>query len=153
VLCRTLEEGGRQIVTVLMPALAGVTWAHAIGAVIEDAAGQQAFGIGSCCLVIIRLFVELGLDGIEHVPIENGRLFALEGFAFEFDLPDIAAGRWATDTDRGRTRARQVAPDRGISRSPARHAAHLGGMELLATLAENAPTPARRVGPHAFRQR
>lgn len=44
----------------LIPALAGVARAHAIAAVIEDATRQQAFGIGSGCLVIIRLFIELG---------------------------------------------------------------------------------------------
>ena len=35
----------------------------------------------------------------------------------------------------------------------ARHAAHLGGMELLAALAEHAAAPDRRMGPPAFRRR
>ena len=47
----------------------------------------------------------------------------------------------------------QVAPDRGISCAAARHAAHLGRMELLAASAEHAAAPDRRMGPPALRRR
>jgi hypothetical protein len=55
--------------------------AHAVAAVIEDAAGQQGLGLHPAGLVVGRLFIQLGLDGIEQGPIENGGLFALK------DLP------------------------------------------------------------------
>ena len=69
-----LEQGGRQIVAVLDAALADVARAHAVAAVIEDAADQQRLGLHPCGLMIVQLFVQLGLDGIEQVPIDNGRL-------------------------------------------------------------------------------
>jgi hypothetical protein len=48
---------------------------------------------------------------------------------------------------------RQVPSDRRISRSAARHTAHLGRMELLAALAEHVVAPAHRLGTPAFRWR
>ncbi len=74
-----LEQGGRQIVPVLDAPLADVARRHAIAAVIEDAAGQQGLGLHPCGLVIVHLFGQLGLDGIEQVPIDNGRLLARPG--------------------------------------------------------------------------
>jgi Adenylate and Guanylate cyclase catalytic domain len=54
--------------------------------------------------------------------------------------------------DRRRAWHRQVASDRGISRSDGWCAAHLGGMELFAASPKHASAPYRRMGPHAFRR-
>ena len=64
-----------------------------------------------------------------------------------------AAGRRAIGADRRRAGLGQVPPDRGISRPAARHAAYLGGMELLAASAEHAAASDRRMGPPALRRR
>ena len=65
--------------------------AHAVAAVIEDAAGQQGRGVHPCGPMICRLLTQLGLDGVEQVPIENAWLFAMEGLTLEWHLTDIEA--------------------------------------------------------------
>ena len=65
--------------------------AHAVAAVIEDAAGQQGLGVHPCGPMICRLLTQLGLDGVEQVPIENGGLFAIEDLTLEWHLTDIEA--------------------------------------------------------------
>ena len=47
---------------------------------------------------------------------------------------------------------RQVAADRGVSRPARRDAAHLGGMVVVAAVAEYAAAPDRRMGPLAVRR-
>jgi hypothetical protein len=41
--------------------------------------------------MVIDLLVQLGLDGLEEVLIDNGRLLTFEDFALEGDLTDIAS--------------------------------------------------------------
>ena len=65
--------------------------AHAVAAVIEDAAGQQGLGLHPAGPVVGDLFIQLGLDGNEQGPIENGGLFPFEDFPLEGDLSDIEA--------------------------------------------------------------
>ena len=55
--------------------------AHAVAAVIEDAAGQQGLGLHPACLGAGRLFIQFGLNGIEQGSINDWGLFALK------DLP------------------------------------------------------------------
>ena len=55
--------------------------------------------------------------------------------------------------DRRRTRDRQIAARRGVSPEARRDSAHLGGILVLATLAEYAAAPDRRMGPPALRRR
>ena len=64
---------------------------HAVAAVIEDASGQQRLGFHPCGRVIVALLVQLGLDGVEQVPINNGGLFAGQDLALEGHLPDVEA--------------------------------------------------------------
>ena len=52
---------------------------------------------------------------------------------------------------RRRARHRQVTADRGVSRPARRDAAHLGRMVVVATAAEYAAAPDRRMGPPAVR--
>src|SRR6202007_2446597 len=86
-----MEKGGGQVVSVLAAALADMARAHAVAAVIKDAAGQQGLGVHPCGPMIGRLLTQLGLDGVEQVPIENAGLFALEDLTLEWHLTDIEA--------------------------------------------------------------
>src|SRR6478672_9551726 len=86
-----MEKGGGQVVSVLAAALADMARAHAIAAVIEDAASQQGLGVHPCGPMICRLLAQLGLDGVEQVPIENAGLFAIEDLTLEWHLTDIEA--------------------------------------------------------------
>src|SRR4029077_10674273 len=54
-------------------------------------AGQQGLGVHPCGPMIGRLLTQLGLDGVEQVPIENARLFAMEDLTLEWHLTDIEA--------------------------------------------------------------
>ncbi len=47
-----------------------------IAAVVENAAGQRGLRLHPGGVMIGRLFTQLQLDGLEKVPIENGRLLA-----------------------------------------------------------------------------
>jgi hypothetical protein len=60
-----LEQGGGQIVAVLDAPFADVAWGHAIAAVIEDPSRQQRLGPHPCGLMMVHLFAQLGLDGVE----------------------------------------------------------------------------------------
>ena len=60
--------------------------AHAIAAVIEDAPDQQSFGLPPSGRVIVQLFGQLGLDGIEQVTIDDRGLLALQDFTLEHHL-------------------------------------------------------------------
>src|ERR1700694_3288142 len=50
-----MQKGGGQVVSVLEAALADMARAHAVAAVIEDAAGQQGLGVHPCGPLICRL--------------------------------------------------------------------------------------------------
>ena len=65
--------------------------AHAVAAVIEEAADQQTLGFGPFGLMVVDLLVQLGLDGFEKVLIDNGRLLTFEDFALEGDFANIEA--------------------------------------------------------------
>ena len=71
--------------------LAGMARAHAVAAVVEEAADQQTLGFGPFGLMVVDLLVQLGLDGFEKVLIDNGRLLTFEDFALERDFADIEA--------------------------------------------------------------
>ena len=86
-----MKKDAGQVVSVLAAALADMARAHAVAAVIEDAAGQQGLGVHPCGPMICRLLTQLGLDGVEQVPIENAGLFALEDLTLEWHLTDIEA--------------------------------------------------------------
>src|SRR6516164_6778987 len=86
-----MEKGAGQIVSVLAAALADMARAHTVAAVIKDAAGQQGRGVHPCGPMIGRLLTQLGLDGVEQVPIENAGLFAMEDLTLEWHLTDIEA--------------------------------------------------------------
>src|SRR5207245_7296795 len=60
-------------------------------AVIEDTADQQRLGLHPCGFVTVHLFAQLGLDGLEQVPIDNGRLLALEDLTLKRNVSDIEA--------------------------------------------------------------
>src|SRR6516164_10844646 len=65
--------------------------AHAVAAVIEEAADQQTLGFGPFGLMVVDLVIQLGLDGLEQVLIDNGRLLTSKDFALEGDFADIEA--------------------------------------------------------------
>src|SRR5262249_48847004 len=71
--------------------LAGMARAHAVAAVIEEAAGQQALRFGPVCLMVGELRVQLCRDGLEEVLIENGGLLTFEDIALEGDFADVEA--------------------------------------------------------------
>src|SRR5258708_38441692 len=80
--------------------VAGVGRADGIGAVMEDTAGQEGLGLHTCGFVTVHLFGQLGLDGLEQVPIDNGRLLALEDLTLKRHVADIEAiveqmGEWS----------------------------------------------------------
>src|SRR6516165_265781 len=87
----TLEEGGRQIISIFDMTLAGMARAHSVAAVIEEAANQQTLGFGPFGLMVVDLVIQLGLNGRKEVLIENGRLLTFEDFALEGDFADIEA--------------------------------------------------------------
>jgi hypothetical protein len=60
-----VKQGGRKIVPVFDAPFPRVARAHAIAAVIKDPAGQKGLGLYSCGHMIVRLFIPLGLNGIE----------------------------------------------------------------------------------------
>src|ERR1700733_4752663 len=91
-----MEKGGGQVVSVLAAALADMARAHAVAAVIEDAAGQQGRGVHPCGPMIGRLLTQLGLDGVEQVPIENGGLFAIEDLTLEWH--QSCSSPWSVET-------------------------------------------------------
>src|SRR6516162_9382362 len=86
-----LKEGGRQIVAVFGLTLPRMARAHAVAAVIEEAADQQTLGFGPFGLMVVDLFIQLSLDRLKHVLVENGRLLPFKDFAFESDFTDIEA--------------------------------------------------------------
>src|SRR6476620_400604 len=65
--------------------------AHAIAAVVEDTADQRGLGLHPCGFVTVHLFAQLGLDGLEQVAIDNGRLLALEDLTLKRHVADIEA--------------------------------------------------------------
>src|SRR6516164_3468557 len=71
--------------------LAGVARAHAVAAVIEEAADQETLGFGPFGLMVVDLVIQLGLDGLKELLIKNGRLLTFEDFALEDDFADIEA--------------------------------------------------------------
>ena len=87
----TLEQGGGQIVAVLDASFADVARRHAVAAVVKDPPGQQGLGLHSRGLMIVHLFGELGLHGLEQAPVDNGRLLPCQNLALEFDLADVEA--------------------------------------------------------------
>ena len=87
----TLEQSGRQIVSVSDIILTGVTWTHAVAAIIEEAADQETLRFGPFGLMVVDLFIQLGLDRLKQILIENGRLLAFEDLALESDFTDIEA--------------------------------------------------------------
>jgi len=48
-------------------------------------------GFGPFGFMVVDLVIQLGLDGLEEVLIDNGRLLTFEDFALESDLADIEA--------------------------------------------------------------
>src|SRR6516164_4029345 len=86
-----LKEGGRQIVAVFGLTLPRMARAHAVAAVIEEAADQQTLGFGPFGLMVVDLVIQLGLDGLKEVLIENGGLLAFEDIALEGDFANIEA--------------------------------------------------------------
>src|SRR6516162_11572130 len=71
--------------------LAGMARAHAVATVIKKAADQQTLGFGPFGLMVVDLVIQLGLDGLEEVLIDNGRLLTFEDFALEDDFADVEA--------------------------------------------------------------
>jgi len=63
--------------------------AHAVAAVIKQAADQQTLGFAPFGLMVVDLVIQLGLDGREEVLIENGRLLAFEDFVLEDDFAEV----------------------------------------------------------------
>src|SRR5262245_11155822 len=84
-----LEQGGGQIVAVLDAPFADVARGHAIAAVIEDPSSQQGFGPHSCSLMIAHLFGQLGLDCLEQVAVDDGRLLPGQDLALECHLAKV----------------------------------------------------------------
>jgi len=63
----SLDQGGRYVVAVPRSALAAVARAHAVAAVIEDAARQQSFRARPGRAIAIALFSEPSLNGPSNV--------------------------------------------------------------------------------------
>jgi hypothetical protein len=59
------KEHAGNVIPILDAALSGVSWAHAIAAIVVNQTGQQCPGIDSRCFVVGRLFAEFRLHGIE----------------------------------------------------------------------------------------
>ena len=74
-----------------MVALTDVARRHAIAAVIEDAADQQGLGPRPCGLVIVYLFGQPVLDGIEQIAVDNGGLLARQDLALKSYFSNIEA--------------------------------------------------------------
>ena len=73
-----------------MPLLRAWLGRHSVAAIIEDAADQQGLGFGARCFVMtVRCSFELGLDGLEQIAIDDGRLLARQNLALEDDLADV----------------------------------------------------------------
>ena len=70
-----------------MPRLRAWLGRHAVAAIVEDAAQQQRLGLHPCGLVIVHLFGQLGLDGLEQVPLDNGGLLPCQDLALEDTSP------------------------------------------------------------------
>jgi hypothetical protein len=69
--------------------LAGMARAHAVAAVIEEAADQETLRFGPLGLIVVDPFIQLGLDGFKQGSIDKGGLLAFEDFAFETNFADI----------------------------------------------------------------
>jgi hypothetical protein len=67
-----------------------MTRAHAVAAVVEDAADQQSAGVCPSCIALALLSKFL-LNGIKQVSIEDRRVFCGADLAFEHDLSDVEA--------------------------------------------------------------
>ena len=63
--------------------------AHAIAAVIEDAARQQGGRTRPGGAIAIALLGELSLNGLEQVTIEDRRMLCGADLALEVDLADV----------------------------------------------------------------
>jgi hypothetical protein len=87
----TMQQGGRKIVPVFDTSFARVARAHAVATVIKDAAGQQRLRFHPGGHVIVHLLVQLGLDGIEYAPVENGGLLAFQDLTLEDHLSNVEA--------------------------------------------------------------
>ena len=78
-----------------------------------NTADQQGLGLHACGLVTVHLFAQLGLNGLEQVPIDNSRLLALEDLALKRHVSDIEAiaeqvsERSARERDAASVRMRQ----------------------------------------------
>src|SRR5436190_24129645 len=69
----SLDQGRGDIIAVPRRALAAMTRAHAVAAVVEDATDQQSAGICPSCIAI-ALLSKLLLDSIKQVLIEDRRV-------------------------------------------------------------------------------
>jgi hypothetical protein len=62
---------------------------YPIAAIIEEPSSKQGLGLHPCGLVIIQLFAQLGLDRLEQVPVDDGRLLPGQNLALEYHLPNV----------------------------------------------------------------
>ena len=65
--------------------------AHAVAAVIKEAADQETLGFGPFGLMVVDLLIQFGLNGFKQGLNKNDRLLTFEDFAFESDFADIEA--------------------------------------------------------------
>ena len=84
-----LRQCRGEIVAILDATFSGVAWGHPIAAIIEDATDQQRLGACTCDRVIGALLIEFGLDSLEQLSIQDGRLLAGKDLTLERDLTDV----------------------------------------------------------------
>src|SRR6266576_643854 len=85
----SLDQGGRYVIAVPCSAFAAVARAHAVAAVVKDAAHQQSFRARSRCAIAIVLLCKLSLDALEQVMVEDRWMLCWIYLAPEDDLADI----------------------------------------------------------------
>ena len=65
--------------------------AHAVAAVIEEAADKETLGFGPFGLMVVDLVIQLGLNSLKQSRIDNSRLLTFKDVALEGDFTDVEA--------------------------------------------------------------
>jgi hypothetical protein len=73
--------------------------AHAVAAVIKEATDQQTLGFGPFGLMVVDVFIQLGLDGLEEVRLVGG-LFGVASVFGNCSVIDIS-GKFASQRTKG----------------------------------------------------
>ena len=85
----SLDQGGGHIVAIPRAALAAVARAHAIAAVIEDAARQRSFPARPGRAIAVVLLYKSQLNCLEQITIQNGWMLSWADLAPEDHFADV----------------------------------------------------------------